>query len=86
MGQSVLFAPLLKLDKAGLFGGSAGGHTALTFAGGHWSPAQYRRHCEAHIAEDFSSCVGFTTRLRGNLLDGIKKSVALAVKRSSRQG
>jgi len=72
-------APLLDLDRVGVFGGSAGGHTALTFAGGTWSPARFRQHCEAHIADDFSSCVGFTTRLRGNLLDGLKQWVALAV-------
>jgi predicted dienelactone hydrolase len=34
---------------------SAGGHTALSFAGGRWSPAQLRRHCEAHLAEDFQA-------------------------------
>lgn len=73
------FAPLLSLDRVGMFGGSAGGHTALSLAGGRWSPASFRRHCEAHIAEDFSSCVGYTTLLHGNLLDGLKKSVALGV-------
>jgi predicted dienelactone hydrolase len=72
-------APLLALDKVGVFGGSAGGHTALTLAGGAWSPARFRDHCEAHIADDFSSCVGFITRLHGNILDGLKKWFALAV-------
>lgn len=79
IAQSAQFGPLLALDKVGVFGGSAGGHTTLTLAGGRWSPAAFMRHCEAHIAEDFSSCVGFITRLRGNLLDGIKKAVALNV-------
>ncbi|MGE0498069.1 MAG: alpha/beta hydrolase family protein [Ramlibacter sp.] len=79
MGQSRQFGPLLALDKVGVFGGSAGGHTALSLAGGRWSPALFKQHCDAHIAEDFSSCVGFITRLRGNFLDGIKKSVALGV-------
>ncbi len=79
VAQSPQFAPLLVLDKAGVYGGSAGGHTALTLAGGRWSPAGLRRHCEAHLADDFSSCVGFITRLRGNLLDGLKKAVALGV-------
>ncbi len=73
------FAPLLALDKVGLYGGSAGGHTALSLAGGRWSPANFKQHCEAHITEDFSSCVGFLTRLRGNFLDGLKTSLALAV-------
>lgn len=79
VGQSPQFAPLLVLDKVGVYGGSAGGHTTLTLAGGRWSPAAFRQHCDAHIAEDFSSCVGFITRLRGNILDGLKKTVALGV-------
>lgn len=79
VAASAQFAPLLALDKVGAYGGSAGGHTMLSLAGGRWSPAGFRRHCEAHIAEDFSSCVGFTTRLHGNLLDGIKKQIALGV-------
>lgn len=72
-------APLLVLDKVGMYGMSAGGHTALTLAGGRWSPAQLARHCEAHIADDFHTCVGLTTRLTGGALDGVKKTVALAV-------
>lgn len=79
VGQSAQFAPLLALDKVGAFGGSAGGHTVLSLAGGRWSPANFTKHCEAHIAEDFSSCVGYLTRLRGNVLDGVKTSVALMV-------
>lgn len=65
-------APLLALDQVGVFGGSAGGHTALTLAGGQWSFSRFRDHCAAHIEEDFSSCVGFTTLLHGNFLDGLK--------------
>ena len=73
------FAPLLALDKVGMYGMSAGGHTALSLAGGRWSPARLAQHCEAHIADDFHTCVGLTTRLTGGMLDGVKKSVALAV-------
>lgn len=79
VARDTRLAPLLALDKVGVFGGSAGGHTALTLAGGAWSPTRFRQHCEAHIADDFSSCVGFITRLHGNLLDGLKKWLALAV-------
>ncbi|WP_217390107.1 alpha/beta hydrolase family protein [Deefgea piscis] len=71
-----LFAPLLRLDAVGVFGGSAGGHTALSFAGGEWSPARFRDHCMQHIADDFSSCVGFATRLHGTWLDSLKLSIA----------
>lgn len=72
-------APLLALDKVGMYGMSAGGHTALSLAGGRWSPARLARHCDAHIADDFHTCVGLSTRLTGGPLDGVKKSVALAV-------
>jgi len=79
VGQDPRFAPLLALDKVGMYGMSAGGHTALSLAGGRWSPARFKEHCEAHIAEDFYSCVGLTTRLNGDFLDGMKKAIALAV-------
>ena len=70
------FAPLLTFDRIGMFGMSAGGHTALSLAGGRWSPARLRDHCMAHLDEDFQSCVGLATQLHGNLLDGPKKAVA----------
>jgi predicted dienelactone hydrolase len=79
VARDARFAPLLQLDKVGMYGMSAGGHTALSLAGGRWSPAQLKRHCEAHIAEDFAACVGLSTRLRGDFLDGIRRSVALFV-------
>jgi predicted dienelactone hydrolase len=34
VAQDPRFAPLLKLDKVGMYGMSAGGHTALSMAGG----------------------------------------------------
>lgn len=77
VAQATAFAPLLALDRVGLYGMSAGGHTALTFTGGRWSPAQFARHCERHIAEEFSFCVGRITQLRGNMFDGIKKKAAV---------
>src|SRR5262245_27903340 len=79
MGRDGRFAPLLALDKVGMYGFSAGGHTALSLAGGRWSPALFRQHCQSHIAEDFQSCVGLTTRLKGNLLDPAKTTIALWV-------
>ena len=72
-------AATLRFDSVGIFGGSAGGHTALTMAGGKWSKARFRRHCEAHILADFSSCVGFFTLLNGDLLDGPKIWLAWSV-------
>jgi len=79
VGGDARFAPLLELDKVGVYGISAGGHTALSMAGGRWSPAGFRNHCEAHLVEDFQSCVGLITRLTGGPLDGLKKWLALAV-------
>jgi len=82
VSQDMRFQPLLALDKVGMYGMSAGGHTALSLAGGRWSPAGLTKHCEAHIAEDFAACVGLITQLRGNFLDGPKMTLALWVIRS----
>jgi predicted dienelactone hydrolase len=62
-----------------MYGMSAGGHTALTLAGGRWSPGGFKRHCEADLVDDFQSCVGLITHLTGGAFDGLKKWVALAV-------
>ena len=79
VGRDARFAPLLKLDKVGVYGMSAGGHAALSMAGGRWSPAGFKQHCEAHLVADFQTCVGLITRLNGGILDGLKKALALAV-------
>ena len=79
VGRDSRLAPLVKLDRVGMYGMSAGGHTALSLAGGRWSPARFRQHCEEHIADDFNSCVGLATRLTGGMLDGLKKAIALSV-------
>ncbi len=73
------FAPLLSLDKVGVYGMSAGGHTALTLAGGRWSQTQFRKHCERHIAEDFPACVGLASELKGDWLDAFRKWTALQI-------
>jgi predicted dienelactone hydrolase len=82
VARDARFAPLIDFNKVGMYGMSAGGHTALSLAGGRWSPAKFRDHCVAHIDEDFASCVGLATKLRGNFLDGIKKTVATGVIRN----
>jgi len=79
VGRDARFTPLLELDKVGVYGMSAGGHTALSLAGGVWSPAGFKRHCDEHLAEDFQSCVGLITRLDGGIFDGIKKWAARTV-------
>ena len=45
------FAPLLDVRQVGVYGVSAGGHTALSMAGGRWSPGNFKRHCEANLVE-----------------------------------
>ena len=77
VGRDARFAPLLDLNRVGVFGMSAGGHTALTLAGGRWSPAKLLEHCETHLAQDFAACTGGAAELKGNGLDGIKKTVAM---------
>ena len=79
VGRDPRFAPLLALDQVGMYGMSAGGHTALSLAGGRWSPALFKDHCVADIADDFQSCVGLITRQTGGMLDPLKRSVARAV-------
>jgi hypothetical protein len=79
VAQDSRFKPLLALDKVGVYGMSAGGHTALSLAGGRWSPARFREHCEAHMADDFYSCVGLAVRRQRNVLDGATQTLALWV-------
>ena len=73
------FAPLLRLDKVGVYGMSAGGHTALSLAGGRWSELGFRRHCEKNLVEDFPACVGLASQLTGGWWDWFRKWTALQV-------
>ncbi|MFT4102275.1 MAG: dienelactone hydrolase family protein [Burkholderiaceae bacterium] len=66
-------------DRVGVYGMSAGGHAALSVAGGVWSPMAFRRHCDAHLADDFQTCVGLTTSLTGGPSDGIKQWIARTI-------
>jgi predicted dienelactone hydrolase len=79
VGREPRFAPLLQLDRVGVHGFSAGGHTALSMAGGRWSKDAFRQHCDAELEADFQACVGLLTRLTGGPLDGIKKWGAATV-------
>lgn len=72
------FGPVLAFDRIGMFGMSAGGHTALTLAGGRWSPGRLLQHCNEHLEQDFHTCAGPTTALNGGLFDGLKVSVVRA--------
>jgi predicted dienelactone hydrolase len=81
VGRDARFAALVSLERVGMYGMSAGGHTALSMAGGAWSPGNFKRHCEAHIAEDFYTCVGLALRQTGGMLDGLKRQLALGVLR-----
>ncbi|WP_326543939.1 alpha/beta hydrolase family protein [Pseudorhodoferax sp.] len=70
------FAALLQFERVGVYGQSAGGHTALSMAGGEWSPARFAEHCQAHIADDFHACVGLALRLSGGWADRLKQWAA----------
>jgi predicted dienelactone hydrolase len=76
MQADARFAALVDFNQVGVFGTSAGGLTALTLAGARWSPANFKRHCLAHMKEDFPACVGLITRLKGDWLDPVKLKVA----------
>ena len=77
ISQDARFAPLVDTQRVGMWGMSAGGHTALALAGGRWSPARLLAHCEAHLADDFAACTGAATTLHGNGWDGIKKMIVM---------
>lgn len=79
VGMDRRFASALELDRVGMYGMSAGGHAALTLAGGRWSPSRLRRHCQDNLAEDFHACAGLSTSLSGGLFDGLKKILVQAV-------
>ena len=79
IAETPRFGGLVKTEKVGVWGMSAGGHTALTVAGGMWSPSELLRHCEAHLDDDFPSCVGLALQLDGGMLDGLKKAAARTV-------
>lgn len=82
MRADTRFGGMFDSNRVGVYGMSAGGLTALTVAGAQWSPANFQKHCIAHVQDDFSTCVGLTTRLRGDALDGIKIALARAAHRA----
>ncbi|NBS57825.1 MAG: dienelactone hydrolase [Betaproteobacteria bacterium] len=53
VAQDPRFKGVVDTAKVGMYGMSAGGHTALTLAGGKWSPSRLLAHCEKYIADDF---------------------------------
>lgn len=76
MAADARFAALLDFQQVGVYGMSAGGLTALTLAGARWSPARLSKHCNAHLSEDFPTCVGLLAELDGGLLDPFKRAIA----------
>lgn len=79
LAQETAFAAILDFGRVGMFGMSAGGHTALTLAGGRWSPSRLLEHCRVNLAEDFHACAGPSVALTGGLFDGLKKVIVSAV-------
>ncbi len=79
IGKEPRFTPLVNIASVGMYGMSAGGHTALTLAGGRWSPSRLRDHCQEHINDDFHTCAGLSTSLTGGVFDGLKKTLVQMV-------
>jgi predicted dienelactone hydrolase len=69
------FGHALDFTRVGMYGMSAGGHTALSLAGGRWSPSRLRTHCRQNIADDFHACAGLATSLTGGPLDNTKIAI-----------
>lgn len=67
----------VRTDKVGVYGMSAGGHTALTMAGGRWSADILRQHCNRHIRLDFNICSEGHGKLKGDWLDNARIAKAL---------
>ena len=73
------FARSLDFTRVGMYGMSAGGHTALSLAGGRWSPSRLRTHCQQHLVDDFHACAGLSTSLTGGPLDRLKLAVVESI-------
>jgi predicted dienelactone hydrolase len=48
----------IDFNQVGMYGMSAGGHAALTLAGGQWSPSKLLYHCQNNLDDDFYACAG----------------------------
>jgi predicted dienelactone hydrolase len=60
------FAPLVNRGQVGVYGMSAGGLTALEFAGATWSLSRLVKHCAEHLEEDAGFCA-FREMIAGKL-------------------
>lgn len=56
LAASATWRPLLRLDKVGVHGMSAGGGTALVMAGARWRVLDLALHCAEHSDEDLGFC------------------------------
>lgn len=74
VGADSRFAPLFDAQQVGVYGMSAGGLTALTLAGGRWSPARFAQHCDQHGEEDAVACTGGLVHRNG--WDALKITLA----------
>ena len=79
LAQEPRWGHALDFGAVGMFGMSAGGHTALVLAGGRWSPSRLLAHCQQHLEDDFHACAGPSFSLDGGLLDGAKKAIVRTV-------
>src|SRR5690606_29358588 len=52
-----IFGPLVRTDRVGVHGMSAGGVTGLALAGAQWSMLDLIRHCDRRLQEDIGFCL-----------------------------
>lgn len=69
------FKKSIDFNNVGMYGMSAGGHTALTLAGGQWSPSKLLHHCQNNLDDDFYACAGPFTEQDSGAWGIVKNSV-----------
>ena len=57
LSHDPVLGPLLRTDRVGVHGMSAGGVTGLALAGAQWRTLNVVRHCNQHLEEDIGFCL-----------------------------
>jgi predicted dienelactone hydrolase len=57
VARDAVLGPLLRTDRVGVHGMSAGGITGLALAGAQWRLLDLVRHCDQHLDEDIGFCL-----------------------------
>ena len=62
VARDSVLGPLVRTDRVGVHGMSAGGVTALALAGGQWRMVDVIRHCAQFLEEDIGFCLNGLAR------------------------